>query len=158
MAVPYGPHTVNGLQLRRAPWPYKVQKNHTHDWMCQPRAGSNPARVVQARDGCIVVTFQAVRAVTLYAGYAWDGNSGPAVNTLKCLRASALHDVWCQAMSADIFKNSFRNWAAGALEYQRICRKDGMGWPRATGRYLGILGCGGWKKLTGRLRPVALQP
>ena len=161
MAVPYGHHKVDGLQLsvgqfqfREGPWPYEVQEDHCHDWMRRPRAGSNPARGIQACDGCMVVTFHAVKAVTLYAGYAWDGNSGPAVNTLTCLRASALHDAWCQAMGVDIFENSFRNWAAGASEYQRICRQDGMSWLRAKGRYVAITGYGCWKRVTGRLRPA----
>ena len=61
-------------------------------------------------------------------------------------------------MRADIFENSFRNWVAGASEYQRICRQDGMGWLRAKSRYLAILCYGGWKKVMGRLRPAATQP
>ena len=165
MAVPYGTYKVGGLQLsvdevqlREGLWPYEVQKEHCHDWMREPRAGRNPTRVIKARDGCVVVTFHEVKAVTLYAGYAWDGNSGPAVNTLKCLRASALHDAWCQAMGAGVFANSLRNWAAGASEYQRICQQDGMGWLRAKFRCIAILGYGGWKRVTGRLRPAAPPP
>ena len=158
MTVPHGPHKVDGLQLKKGPWPYEVQEEHKHGWLHRPKAGSNSAQAIQDRKGRVVVTFHGVASVTLHAGYAWDGNSGPAVNTLTCLRASALHDAWCQAMGAHIFENNFRNWAAGASEYRRICVTDGMFRLRAGWRYLAVLGYGGWKKVTGRLRPEATKP
>ncbi len=86
-------------------------------------------------------------------GYSWDGNSGPAANTLFCLRASALHDAWCQAMDHRYFERGFRNWRRGAIEYRKICRKDGMGRVRAWFRYVVVCWLyGAWKKLSGNLR------
>ena len=94
MAVPYGRHKVGGLELsvdelqfREGPWPYEVQEEHNHDCMRQPRAGSNPARVIQARDGCMVVTFHDVNAVTLYAGTRGTETPGrPSIRSSVCGR------------------------------------------------------------------------
>ena len=158
MAVPDGTHEIGGLKLQKtsgARWPYVVvEEDYEHNWIRQPRMGSARRRTIsdQKKD-VVVATFQNDSVVTLHVGYGWDGNSGPAVNTDKCLRASAVHDVWCQAMYLRILENSFRNWAAGASEYRQICRKDGMSWLRAGWRLVAIMGYGGWKKITGKLRP-----
>ena len=156
MAIPDGRHEVGGLTLQRtsgARWPYVVvEEDYEHDWIRQPRMGSARGRTIsdQTRD-VVVATFQADQAVTLHVGYGWDGNSGPAVNTDKCLRASAVHDVWCQAMGLRILENSLRDWADAASEYRQICRRDGMSWLRAGWRYVAIMSYGGWKKITGKL-------
>lgn len=153
MGVPNGEHTVGGLKLRKAPgkWPFEVLEDYPCDWKGNPKPRGNPARFIKNSAGKPVASFREVRAVTLLTGYSWDGNSGPAVNTLKCLRASALHDAWCQAMKLGIFENSLRNWRAGASEYRKICRADGMWRVRAWTRYIAIMSYGVIKKATGNL-------
>lgn len=62
-------------------------------------------------------------------GYAWDGPSGPAVDTLTFMRASLVHDALYQLMREEKLPRSYRK-AADKIMY-RIAREDGIGWIRA---------------------------
>ena len=153
MAVPNGDHEVGGLKLRKQEdrWPFLVLEDYPHGWKVAPRLGSEYVPVINDKNGNPVVRFRNDVSVTLLQGYGWDGNSAPsfvAPDTLKCLRASALHDAWCQAMRRRILERSFRNWRRGCIEYRKVCRDDGMGIPRAWIRYFPMCWFyGTWKKL-----------
>ena len=75
--------------------------------------------------------------MTLEVGYAWNG-SDFVTDTDECMRASALHDLWCQAMEEDIYKDNKKNWRRGAKEYRDNCIRDGMPKLEAWLRYAGI--------------------
>ena len=153
MAIPVGVVLyAGGLKFRKngGKWPFLVLEDYPHRWENGPVPGTNEQSSISTSDGTVVAEL-AEDAVILLNGYAWDGNSGPAVNTLKCLRASALHDVWCQAMQLDVYERSFRNWRRGAREYRTICHRDGMGWVRRWLRYVALLTYGSFKKMFGRL-------
>lgn len=61
-------------------------------------------------------------------GYAWDGASGPAINTINFLRASLVHDALYQLIREDKLPFSFRKRADEILI--EICKEDGMSWVR----------------------------
>ena len=62
--------------------------------------------------------------LTIRAGYAWDGASGPTWDTRNCIRGSLLHDCLYQCLREDLL--SF-NWRKRADEILRdVCRADGM--------------------------------
>jgi len=84
--------------------------------------------------------------ITLLVGYAWNGSTGTP-DTMTCMRASALHDAWCQAMRMPVYGNGFRNWRRGAREYRSVYRADGRGRAKAWLRWLALLGCGLLRKL-----------
>lgn len=158
MAVAVGKHKVGGLELEKTTdpkWPFKVLVDYAYTWKKMPTLGKgwNPTQqqnVIPKRTGGVAVKLTAF-GVTLLQDYRWDGNSGPAPNTKSCLRASALHDAWCQAMKLQIYDNSLKNWRRGAAEYRKICRQDGMGRLRAGARYVAVLSYGVGKKIVGRL-------
>ena len=58
-------------------------------------------------------------------GYAWDGPSGPTIDTKNFMRGSLVHDALYQLMrEAGLDK---AKWREGAdEELVRICREDGM--------------------------------
>ena len=56
--------------------------------------------------------------------YAWDGPSGPTIDTPNSMRASLVHDVLYQAMRERGFSKKFR-WRAD-LEFLRILKSEGM--------------------------------
>lgn len=60
------------------------------------------------------------------AGYAWDGASGPAINTKNSLRATLVHDVLYQSMREGglRFTEDSRKWAD--REFLLILKEDGM--------------------------------
>jgi hypothetical protein len=58
-------------------------------------------------------------------GYAWDGPSGPTIDTKNFMRGSLVHDALYQLMrDAGLSKDQWRDEAD--LELKRICLEDGM--------------------------------
>jgi hypothetical protein len=70
-------------------------------------------------------------------GYAWDGPSGPTVDTKNFMRGSLVHDALYQLIRlGKLDKNIYRILADTELYY--ICRDSGMGLPRACMVYYAL--------------------
>ena len=68
--------------------------------------------------------------LTVRGGYAWDGPSGPSLDTPSFMRASLVHDALYQLMRLGAL--DAQRWRAAAdREMRRMCREDGMSWLRA---------------------------
>lgn len=63
------------------------------------------------------------------SGYAWDGPSGPALDTKNFMRGSLVHDALCQLIELGILDHG-KCWGLAAAEMRRICKEDGMLLPR----------------------------
>lgn len=64
-------------------------------------------------------------SLTLYKGYAWDGPSGPTLDTLNFMRGSLVHDALYQLMrDGHLEREPHRAQADRIL--RRICLEDGM--------------------------------
>lgn len=74
--------------------------------------------------------------LTVKKGYAWDGPSGPTVDTKDFMRGSLIHDVLYQAIRLELLPQSFRETADQILK--DICLKDGMSKVRAWWVYRGV--------------------
>lgn len=74
--------------------------------------------------------------LTVRAGYAWDGPSGPAIDTKNFMRGSLVHDVLYQMIREGHFPFSRREEADAVL--RAICREDGMSAIRAWWVYRGV--------------------
>ncbi len=145
-----GPYEVGGLRFEKTEqpkWPYRLLGKHNHSWRRRPRKWSGETTAITAAGGAKVARL-GEDGVTLLVGYAWNGSTG-VPDTMACMRASALHDAWCQAMRMRVYGNGFRNWRRGAAEYRCICRADGMGRVKARLRWLGLLVLGLKKLLPG---------
>ncbi|MBI5043601.1 MAG: hypothetical protein HZC10_07200 [Nitrospirae bacterium] len=57
-------------------------------------------------------------------GYAWDGPSGPTIDTLNFMRGALVHDVLYQLIRMEKIPYSYKDYADRVL--QKICREDGM--------------------------------
>jgi hypothetical protein len=69
--------------------------------------------------------------------YAWDGPSGPTIDTKNFMRGSLVHDALYQLIRLGrLDKNTYRILAD--RELYRISRADGMGWPRACMVYYAV--------------------
>ena len=77
----------------------------------------------------------------IQAGYAWDGPSGPAIDTKNFMRGSLVHDALYQLMRENLLSFSFRKQADEELN--RICLEDGMSKLRAWWVYQGVRFGGG---------------
>jgi hypothetical protein len=69
-------------------------------------------------------------------GYAWDGPSGPAIDTLNFMRGSLVHDALYQLLRNGDIKQEFRKKADEEL--RKICREDGMSKIRSNWVYWAV--------------------
>jgi len=67
--------------------------------------------------------------LSIRPGYAWDGPSGPTIDTKNFMRGSLVHDALYQLMRMELLPQSCRLLADEELH--RACRDDGMSWIRA---------------------------
>lgn len=74
------------------------------------------------------------------AGYAWDGMSGPALDTRNTMRGGLGHDAMQQLMRMGLFPCARRGEADAFL--RRILREDGVSVLRAQYIYLAVRSCG----------------
>jgi len=70
-------------------------------------------------------------------GYAWDGPSGPTVDSLNFMRGSLVHDALYQLMRAGELDNEVHRKPADRL-LQQMCKEDGMSSIRAWWVYKGL--------------------
>lgn len=72
----------------------------------------------------------------IFAGYAWDGASGIAIDTANFLRGSLVHDALYQLMRQGKIGLENRDYADRLL--QKICKEDGMSSFRANNVYYAV--------------------
>lgn len=74
--------------------------------------------------------------LTIKKGYAWDGPSGPTIDSSNFMRGSLVHDALYQLIRHDYLNRSWKDTAD--RELQRMCREDGMSAIRAWWVYRGV--------------------
>ena len=94
--------------------------------------------------------------LTIGEGYAWDGPSGPAIDTKNFMRGSLVHDALYQLMREGELAQEHRETADRIL--QQICRKDGMTALRAWWVYQGVRFGGGPAADPSNDNPVLTAP
>lgn len=62
--------------------------------------------------------------LTIAAGYAWDGASGPTWDSKSSMRGSLVHDACYQLLRMELLPPECR--AQADAEFHRICIEDGM--------------------------------
>jgi len=67
----------------------------------------------------------------VFAGYAWDGPSGPTLDTPSFMRSSCAHDVFFQILRECLIPDFDRVlvFYTANKELKRISKIDGMLWP-----------------------------
>ena len=75
-------------------------------------------------------------SMTIKAGYAWDGPSGPAIDTKNTMRGSLIHDAFYQLMRAGLIPESCRKQIDKL--YRSLCLEDGMWKVRAWWHFKGV--------------------
>lgn len=64
--------------------------------------------------------------LTIKKGYAWDGASGPVINTQNTLIASLVHDVLYQAMRLNLIKPNSENKKLTDKNFFEILKMNGV--------------------------------
>lgn len=62
--------------------------------------------------------------LTIHKGYAWDGPSGPTLDTESFMRGSLLHDALYELLRKDLLPSTYKETADKLLI--KICMEDGM--------------------------------
>lgn len=62
--------------------------------------------------------------LTIFAGYAWDGCSGPTYDDKTNMRGGLVHDALYQLMRLGLLPESYREYADRTLK--ELCLEDGM--------------------------------
>jgi len=74
--------------------------------------------------------------LSIKSGYAWDGPSGPTIDTKTSMRGSLIHDALYQLMRMGLLPGSFR--CEVDFLFKQICEDDGMSPFRRDYFYFGV--------------------
>lgn len=88
-----------------------------------------------------IAIYQKDKIMTMAEGYAWDGPSGPTIDTPDFMRGSLVHDALYQLMRDGYMLQSGRVLAD--RELVAICKADGMPWWRRAYVYVSVRLFGG---------------
>ena len=93
----------------------------------------------------------------IYRGYAWDGASGPTIDTDSSMTPSMVHDVFCQCMrdrsiSYDLWQDAINDF------FREQCLERGMCKIRANIWHAGVEFGDAGNPIQGPDRPVFTAP
>lgn len=89
-------------------------------------------------------------------GYAWDGASGPTIDTKNSMRGALFHDAGYQLMREGRLPLDYKTYFDE--EFYRILRKDGMSFLRAWVWYNAVRDFGKSSTLPKNDRPILEAP
>lgn len=95
---------------------YKYQLTKT----CTVQVDVHPLQIIETH----YITLDTTGLLTISRGYAWDGSSGPTVDTESSMEASLVHDALYQLMRMGLLDRKWRECAD--FEYKRLCLENDM--------------------------------
>jgi len=101
---------------------YKYQLKETYAVVIEIK----PASLIQSD----YIDLDTSGQLTIRKGYAWDGPSGPTIDTPSFMRGSLVHDALYQLMRDEYLDHNVHRGTADLI-LKRICLEDGMWQVRA---------------------------
>lgn len=98
---------------------YQLAAPYTHQTTLRPPAPIVTQWITLDREGLL----------TIVAGYAWDGASGPTIDGASSVRAALVHDVLYQLIGLGFLDAATAKPYADDL-FGRLLEQDGMPWWR----------------------------
>ena len=128
---------------------YKYQLNEDYSTVIsvKPDSNINSDYIVLSDEG----------SLTIKKGYAWDGPSGPTIDTLNFMRGSLVHDALYQLMREGGLDKGGNRKAADRL-LQQMCKEDGMSSIRAWWVYTGLRFGGDPAADPSNKKPIVIAP
>jgi len=111
---------------------YQLSKDYFHRLSFQPGITNASDWITIYEDG----------RITIRAGYAWDGPSGPTYDTKSSMRGALVHDALYQMMRDELLPRMWRDEAD--KEMKRLMKEDGMWSWRAYLWYKSVRKFAGW--------------
>ena len=115
-------HGISYRKLKGGKYKYKLTEDYRHVTAFRDSEGGNP-----------YVELAVNGELTIHARYAWDGPSGPTIDTKSFMRGSLVHDALYQLMRERVLDRERDRKDADRL-LRRLCVEDGM-W-RFRARYV----------------------
>lgn len=102
------------------------------------------------------ISLYANGVLIIRKGYAWDGPSGPTIDTKNSMRAALVHDAGYQLMREGYLPLEYK----GCFDelFFNILREDGMSWIRAIIWLRAVQGFGKQASLPENDRPILEAP
>ncbi len=126
---------------------YQLKKDYLDQIPIQPHENINTQ----------FITLSTAGDLSIKSGYAWDGPSGPTIDTQNFMRGSLVHDALYQLMRERFLNdNVYRDKVDRLL--QEDCIKDGMSRIRAWWVYQGVKLGGGPTADPDKKRPIKHAP
>ncbi len=102
------------------------------------------------------ISLSTAGLLTLRDSYAWDGPSGPTIDTKNFMRGSLVHDSLYQLMRMGLLNPQTCRGPADRL-LRKMCIEDGMSQVRAWWVYRSLYRFGG-RAATGPAKPILTAP
>ncbi|WP_372882867.1 DUF1353 domain-containing protein [Psychromonas sp.] len=115
---------TEGFISYRADYKYQLASSYKIDIPIKPNSAIKTDFIDLDTNGNLLVK----------EGYAWDGPSGPVIDTDQNMRASLVHDALYQLMRLEQLSSRTHRKAADQL-FKDICKEDGVSNLRASGYY-----------------------
>lgn len=110
---------------------YKYQITRSYSIMLKKLKGSVSSSIISN-----YISLSSEGLLLIARGYAWDGPSGPTIDTRSFMRGSLVHDALYQLMRNNLLPRSLRKLVDEIL--YDICIEDGMWKIRALWVYSGV--------------------
>jgi len=111
----------------RSGYKYQLATDYEIKTTIKPKKPVDDRFIKMTKDGLL----------TMIAGYAWDGPSGPVVDRPENMRASLVHDALYQLMRHRRLTAREYKDKADQL-FKKLCREDGVPGAVAQAYYLGL--------------------
>lgn len=95
-------------------WKYELMETY------QLYVGIHPEKAIHTE----LLDLATTGFLTIHRDYAWDGPSGPAIDTKNFMRGSLVHDALYNLVRMGLLPERYRSEADKVL--RRLCREDGM--------------------------------
>lgn len=106
---------TEGYILYRADYKYQLADDYKINIPIKPKSNIDTDFISLDTDGRLIVK----------KGYAWDGPSGPVIDTEENMRGSLVHDALYQLMRNKLLVTRTHRKAADQL-FKDICKEDGV--------------------------------
>ena len=106
---------------------YQLASDYCIELKIRPKKDIDAGRILLDEDGNL----------TIREGYAWDGPSGPVVDTKGTMRGSLIHDALYQLMRHEYLESKLYKKRADII-FKHICIEDGISRLRAHMFYIGL--------------------
>ena len=115
---------TEGYMRYRSDYKYQLAESYKIDIPISPKSDIETGFIELDMSGNLLVK----------KGYAWDGPSGPLIDTVENMRASLVHDALYQLMRNNELSSRAHRKAADQL-FKDICKDDGVSNFRASAYY-----------------------